>query len=157
MTMTVALRVNGRAVSVEAEGSELLADVLRDRLGLYGTRLGCHEGVCGTCTVLLDGVPVRACLVLAGQADGSTVTTVEGLADGDALSPLQAAFVEHGAAQCGFCTPGMLVTATALLRDEPQPSADRVREALAGNICRCTGYTKILDAVLAARDGGRER
>jgi aerobic-type carbon monoxide dehydrogenase small subunit (CoxS/CutS family) len=157
MTMTVALRVNGKAVSVEADGSELLADVLRDRLGLYGTHLGCHEGVCGTCTVLLDGVPVRACLVLAGQADGSTVTTVEGLADGDALTPLQAAFVEHGAAQCGFCTPGMLVSATALLRDEPQPSTDRIREALAGNICRCTGYAKIVDAVLAARDGGRER
>jgi carbon-monoxide dehydrogenase small subunit len=153
MTMTVALRVNGRAVSVEADGSELLADVLRDRLGLYGTRLGCHEGVCGTCTVLLDGVPVRACLVLAGQADGASVTTVEGLAREGELSPLQAAFVEHGAAQCGFCTPGMLVTATALLRDEPQPSTDRVREALAGNICRCTGYAKILDAVLAASEG----
>jgi len=150
----IALRVNGSDVAVEAGGAELLADVLRDRLGLYGTRLGCHEGVCGTCTVLLDGLPVRACLVLAGQADGSSVTTVEGLADGDDLSPLQAAFVEHGAAQCGYCTSGILVTAAALLRDEPRPSEARIREALAGNICRCTGYVKIVDAVLAASREG---
>ena len=153
---TIALRVNGSDVDVEADGAELLADVLRDRLGLYGTRLGCHEGVCGTCTVLLDGVPVRACLVLAGQADGATVTTVEGLAEGDDLSPLQAAFVEHGAAQCGYCTSGMLVAAAALLRDEPRPSEARIREALAGNICRCTGYVKVVDAVLAASGGGEE-
>jgi carbon-monoxide dehydrogenase small subunit len=104
--------------------------------------------------VLLDGLPVRACLVLAGQADGSSVTTVEGLADGDDLSPLQAAFVEHGAAQCGYCTSGILVTAAALLRDEPRPSEARIREALAGNICRCTGYVKIVDAVLAASREG---
>jgi carbon-monoxide dehydrogenase small subunit len=148
--MTIALRVNGRSVSLDVDGSELLADVLRDRLGLFGTRLGCHEGVCGSCSVLLDDAPVRACLVLAGQADGSSVTTVEGLADGEALSPLQAAFVEHGAAQCGYCTSGMLVTATALLRAEPAPGPERVREALAGNLCRCTGYGKIVDAVVAA-------
>ena len=150
MTLPIQLRVNDRLVTLEVEGSELLADVLRDRLGLHGTQLGCHEGVCGTCTVLLDGEPVRACLVLAGQADGHSVTTVEGLADGGSLSPLQSAFLEHGAAQCGFCTPGMLVTATALLRDEPAPSAEQVRDALAGNICRCTGYVKIVDAVVAA-------
>ena len=149
------LHVNGLARTVEADGAELLADVLRDRLGLMGTRLGCHEGVCGTCTVLLDGMPVRACLVLAGQAEGRSVTTVEGLADGAQLSPLQAAFVEHGASQCGFCTSGMLISATALLRDEPHPTADRVRDALAGNICRCTGYVKIVDAVMAA--SGAER
>jgi aerobic-type carbon monoxide dehydrogenase small subunit (CoxS/CutS family) len=144
------LNVNGLARNVEADPAALLADVLRDRLGLMGTRLGCHEGVCGTCTVLLDDVPVRACLVLAGQADGCSVTTVEGLADGAQLSPLQAAFVEHGASQCGFCTSGMLVSATALLRDEPHPTVERVRNALAGNICRCTGYVKIVDAVMAA-------
>ena len=157
MTATIALRVNGRDVEVDAEPAELLADVLRDRLGLYGTRLGCHEGVCGTCTILLDGLPARACLVLAGQADGAALTTVEGLADGDVLSPLQAAFVEHGAAQCGFCTAGMLVAATALLRDEASPSEARVREALAGNLCRCTGYAKIVDAVIAASAGGGKR
>jgi aerobic-type carbon monoxide dehydrogenase small subunit (CoxS/CutS family) len=148
------LHVNGIQRSVEADRAELLADVLRDRLGLLGTRLGCHEGVCGTCTVLLDGVPVRACLVLAGQAEGRSVTTVEGLADGPQLSPLQAAFVEHGASQCGFCTSGMLVSATALLRDEPNPTVERVRDALAGNICRCTGYVKIVDAVMAASGAG---
>jgi carbon-monoxide dehydrogenase small subunit len=145
----IALRVNGRSRAVEADGADLLADVLRDALGLLGTRLGCHEGVCGTCTVLLDGMPVRACLVLAGQADGSSVTTVEGLADGEVLSPLQAAFVEHGAAQCGFCTAGMLIAATAFLDRHPAPEAADVREALAGNLCRCTGYAKIVDAVLA--------
>jgi carbon-monoxide dehydrogenase small subunit len=157
MTLPVTLRVNGSPVSLDVAGTELLADVLRDRLGLYGTRLGCHEGVCGTCTVLLEGDPVRACLVLAGQADGASVTTVEGLAGGRELSPLQAAFVEHGAAQCGFCTAGMLVTATALLRREPGPSRKRVGDALAGNLCRCTGYAKIIDAVLEASSEGAAR
>jgi len=128
------------------EGESLLY-VLRERLGLPGAKNACEQGECGSCTVYLDGVPACACLVAAGQAEGREVVTVEGLADGDALDPVQEAFVERGAVQCGFCTPGLLVAAHDLIERVPDPSDVEIREALAGNLCRCTGYEKILDAV----------
>ena len=124
---------------------------LRDTLHLTGTHLGCEHGVCGACTVIVNGEAVRSCLMLAVQADGENVVTVEGLSDDEALTPLQAAFRKHHALQCGFCTPGMITTAHALLSEEPNADADRVREVLSGNICRCTGYVPIIEAVLAAR------
>ncbi|MGH7672060.1 MAG: (2Fe-2S)-binding protein [Gemmatimonadales bacterium] len=150
--MTVHFDLNGSPTVVEASGARRLLDVLREDLGLTGTKEGCGEGECGACSVLIDGRVVNSCLVAAGQVDGCSVVTVEGLASPDGtLSPLQRGFVERGAAQCGICTPGMLLAAHALLRDNPSPSADEVRVALAGNLCRCTGYTKIIDAVLACR------
>ncbi len=145
--IAVALTLNGAPASFSAPARWTLADALRERLGATGTHLGCEHGVCGTCTVLLDGEPVRACLVLAVQADGREVGTVEGLAQGDELAPLQRAFHEHHALQCGFCTPGFLMAATALVRDEPDATREQVREALAGNLCRCTGYSPIVAAV----------
>jgi carbon-monoxide dehydrogenase small subunit len=149
--LTVALTVNGEAVARDIPARLSLADFLREELRLTGTHLGCEHGVCGACTVLLDGEPVRACLMLAVQARGRAVTTVEGLAAKDGtLTPLQAAFQNHHALQCGFCTPGMLMTATALLAENPHPTADEVRDAISGNICRCTGYVQIVDAVLDA-------
>lgn len=141
--------VNGRPVTLPVRPEALLLDVLRDRLELKGARRSCDMQVCGACTVLVDGVPVSACTYLAVEVDGRTVLTVEGLADGDRLDPLQEAFIEHGAVQCGFCTAGMLLTARALLAEEPSPSPARVAEYLKGNLCRCTGYRKILDAILA--------
>jgi carbon-monoxide dehydrogenase small subunit len=152
--LRVELSLNGEPRSCSVPPRWTLADALRDRLGATGTHLGCEHGVCGACTVLLDGQPVRSCLVLAAQADGCSVETVEGLAEGDGLSALQQAFHEHHALQCGFCTPGILMTATALLRDEPDASEERVREALAGNLCRCTGYAPIVAAVRAAQRAG---
>ena len=144
--------LNGRPVAVDAAGSRRLLDVLREDLGFTGTKEGCGEGECGACSVLVDGAVVNSCLVAAGQVEGREVVTVEGLAAPDGkLSPLQQAFIDRGAAQCGICTPGMLLAAHALLRDNPQPTADAVRVGLAGNLCRCTGYTKIIDAVLACR------
>ena len=159
--MTTRFEVNGRAVEVAVEPRMTLADCLRDVLRLTGTHIGCEHGVCGACTVLVDGEAVRACLMLAVQAEGRRVTTVEGLSRDDALTPLQQAFRKHHALQCGFCTPGMITTAHALLTEEPHCDADRVREVLSGNICRCTGYISIVEAVLDARaayrkgDGGR--
>jgi carbon-monoxide dehydrogenase small subunit len=150
VTRTVGFSLNGRGVNAEVDDDELLCDCLRERLGQVGTRVGCREGICGSCNVLLDGVPVRSCLLLAVQVEGCAVTTVEGLAEGGELSALQRAFVEHGAVQCGFCTAGLLVTATNLLRRNARPSDEQVVEALAGNLCRCTGYTKVVAAVLAA-------
>ena len=149
--MLIKFEVNGTAVEVEVEPRQSLADCLRDNLQLTGTHLGCEHGVCGACTVIVNGEAVCACLMLAVQADGDKVVTVEGLSDDDALSPLQAAFRKHHALQCGFCTPGMITTAHALLSKEPNADADRVREVLSGNICRCTGYIPIVEAVLAAR------
>ena len=150
--MTLRFTLNDAPVEVDARGSRRLLDVLREDLHLTGTKEGCGEGECGACSVLIDGQVVNSCLVAAGQVDGCSVVTVEGLAPPDGeLSPLQRAFVERGAAQCGICTPGMLLAAHALLRDNPSPTADEVRVALAGNLCRCTGYTKIIDAVLACR------
>ena len=145
--------VNGEAHTATVEPRLLLADLLREVLGLRGTHLGCEHGVCGACTILLDGEPMRSCLVLAVQADGREVTTVEGLADGDGLHPLQEAFREHHALQCGFCTPGFLLTALYLIDGDPaldQRDEKDLREALSGNLCRCTGYQNIVDAV---RDG----
>jgi aerobic-type carbon monoxide dehydrogenase small subunit (CoxS/CutS family) len=148
-TRTISLTVNGAAVSAAAEPRTHLGDFLRAQ-GLTGTHLGCEHGVCGACTVLVDGAPVRSCLMLAVQADGATVETVEGLGRADALSPLQAAFAAHHALQCGFCTPGMLMTLEALLRDNPEPTREEVRDVLSGNLCRCTGYQGIVDAAMAA-------
>ncbi len=142
--------LNGREVATAIDPRETLYDTLRERLRLTGTKGACLEGECGSCTVLLDGLPVTSCLVLTVQADGRQVTTIEGLADGPNLSILQDEFVRAGAVQCGYCTPGLLVAATALLRDNPTPTADQVRRGLEGNLCRCTGYMKIVDAVLAA-------
>jgi carbon-monoxide dehydrogenase small subunit len=155
MTVEVRFTLNGGQVSADVDGSELLCDCLRVRLQRTGTRVGCNEGVCGSCNVLVDGILVRSCLMLAAQVDGCEVVTVEGLAGEDGLSPLQQAFIAHGAVQCGFCTPGLLMTATALFADDPNPSTESMLDALAGNICRCTGYTKVVEAVrsLTARTG----
>ena len=144
------LSVNGAPHDVDAPPLARLLDVLRVSLGLTGTKEGCGEGECGACSVLLDGVPVNACLVAAGQCEGREITTVEGLAHGDALTPLQRCFIEDGGAQCGICTPGMLVAADALLRTNPRPTEDDVRDAIAGNLCRCTGYQRIVDSILDA-------
>jgi aerobic-type carbon monoxide dehydrogenase small subunit (CoxS/CutS family) len=149
--MRVNFRLNGEAVAVDVEPRLHLADCLRDTLRQTGTHLGCEHGVCGACTVILDGEAVRACLMLAVQAEGSTVVTVEGLSADDALTPLQTAFRKHHALQCGFCTPGMLTTAHALLTAEPDADADRIRAVLSGNLCRCTGYIPIIEAVVEAR------
>lgn len=149
--MLIKFEVNGTRAEVEVEPRQSLADCLRDTLHLTGTHLGCEHGVCGACTVIVNGEAVRACLMLAVQADGEKVVTVEGLSNNDALTPLQAAFRKHHALQCGFCTPGMITTAHALLTEEPEADADRVREVLSGNICRCTGYIEIVEAVLASR------
>jgi aerobic-type carbon monoxide dehydrogenase small subunit (CoxS/CutS family) len=141
------LSVNGRTYHVEVEPRWLLSDVLRHQLGLTGTHVGCEQGVCGSCTVLVDGQPQRSCLMFAVQAEGHEITTIEGLTPEDGLSPLQAAFERHHALQCGFCTPGMIVSAEALLRVNPDPDEATIREALSGNVCRCTGYQFIVDAV----------
>ena len=154
MTELYVLRVHGedRAVADAWLGENLLY-VLRERLGLPGAKAGCEQGECGSCSVLLDGTLVCACLVLAAQADGHDVTTVEGLGDDAGLHPVQQAFVDAGAVQCGFCTPGLVVATADLLRRNPDPSDDEIREALSGNLCRCTGYAKIFDAVRAAARG----
>ena len=143
--------LNGKPLTVDAPGSRRLLDVLRETVGLTGTKEGCGEGECGACSVLIDGEVVNSCLVAVGQVEGCSVLTVEGLADGGRLTALQQAFIERGAAQCGICTPGMLLAAHVLLQQNPSPSEDEVRVGLAGNLCRCTGYTKIIDAVLACR------
>ncbi len=143
----ITVKVNGIVYQETVEPRRLLVDLLRDDLGLTGTHVGCEHGVCGACTVLLDGVSVRACLMLAVQANGAEVTTVEGLARDGKLHPLQEAFWEHHALQCGFCTPGMLLTAYELLQGNRTPSEDAIREAIAGNLCRCTGYQNIVRAV----------
>ncbi len=148
--MTVRFTLNGAPVSVESAGSRRLLDVLREDLRKTGTKEGCGEGECGACSVLIDGEVVDSCLVAAGQVEGRNVVTVEGLAHPNGeLSRLQQAFIEHGAAQCGICTPGMLLAAHVLLQRTTRPTGDQVRDALAGNLCRCTGYTKIIDAVLS--------
>ncbi|MET0191655.1 MAG: (2Fe-2S)-binding protein [Pseudonocardia sediminis] len=155
--MDVHLSVNGERTRLDVEPRRTLADALREDLGLTGTHLGCEHGVCGACTVLVDGAPARACLMFAVQADGADVTTVEGLQDDDGgLHPLQEAFVAHHGLQCGFCTPGMLLTAAHLLETHPDADRETIRAEMAGNICRCTGYQGIVDAVQAAgRDQSR--
>jgi aerobic carbon-monoxide dehydrogenase small subunit len=147
--MRIALTVNGRQVSGEVQARVSLADFLRETLRLTGTHLGCEHGVCGACTVLVDGAAVRGCLMFAVQAEGARVTTVEGLAPEGELGDLQRAFREHHALQCGFCTPGFLTTAQALLEENPDPTEAEVRAAVSGNICRCTGYVGIVEAILA--------
>ena len=150
--MKLELIVNGERCEADVWEGESLLYALRERLGLYGSKNACEEGECGSCSVLLDGSLVCACLVLAAQAEGHEVVTVEGLAGGDGLHPVQEAFVEAGAVQCGFCTPGLVVAAAELLRRTPDPSDDEMREALSGNLCRCTGYAKIFDAVRLAAE-----
>jgi carbon-monoxide dehydrogenase small subunit len=147
MKQILHLRVNGENREVATEISKTLLEVLREDLGLTGTKHGCELGECGTCTVLMDGEPVLSCLILGVEAEGSEILTVEGLKDRDKPHPLQKAFADLGAAQCGYCTPGILVTAKAFLEKNPHPTREQIREALAGNLCRCTGYTKILEAV----------
>ena len=147
--MTVRFTLNGVPTSVDANGARRLLDVLREDLSKTGTKEGCGEGECGACSVLIDGEVVDSCLVAVGQVEGRNVVTVEGLAQPGGLSRLQQAFIEHGAAQCGICTPGMLLAAHVLLQRTTRPTSDQVREALAGNLCRCTGYTKIIEAVLS--------
>jgi carbon-monoxide dehydrogenase small subunit len=148
-TYPLTMTVNGREVTVEVEADELLVDVLRDRLGLIGTKIGCNEGECGACTVIMDCRPVLSCLVPALRAQGREILTIEGLSDGETLHPLQQAFVEHGAVQCGYCTPGFIMSAKALLDVNPRPSREEIKEAIAGNLCRCTGYVKIIEAIEA--------
>jgi carbon-monoxide dehydrogenase small subunit len=147
---TITMTLNGQEVTVEVKPDALLVDVLRKELELTGTKEACGEGECGACTVLLDGEPVTSCLVPALRAQGREVMTVEGLASGGELHPLQKAFIEHGAVQCGYCTPGMLMSAKALLDRNPHPSEEEIRQAISGNLCRCTGYVKIVEAVKAA-------
>ena len=146
----LSLSVNGRTHEVAAPGSALLLEVLRDELGLSGTKQGCDGGECGACTVLVDGQPRLACITLAASVAGRRIETIEGLAQAGRMSRLQQAFHEHLGTQCGFCTPGMVMAAEALLRREPKPSEAQIRDALAGNLCRCTGYVKIIESVQAA-------
>jgi len=154
-SVDLSLAVNGRPRAVRVEPRETLADVLRERLGLTGLKVSCDAQVCGACTVLVDGLAVSGCTYLAVDADGRDVRTVEGLARDGVLSPLQQAFIDEAAFQCGFCTPGMIMTATALLEENPTPSRDEVVAALDGNLCRCTGYVPIIDAVLRVAEAGR--
>jgi carbon-monoxide dehydrogenase small subunit len=152
--------VNGEPFELAIEPYQLLIEVLREQLGLTGTKLSCGVGNCGACTVLVDGVPVLSCMTLAIAARDKEITTIEGLAKGGELHPLQQAFVDHGAIQCGYCTPGMILSAEALLESHPDPTEEDVREAISGHICRCTGYVKIVEAILAAAqdtERGRDR
>lgn len=155
-THEITMTVNGVRRTQAAVGRRTLSDFLRHDLGLTGTHVGCEHGVCGACTVLLDGAPVRSCLIFAVSVRGRRITTVEGLADGDDLSPVQRAFGECHALQCGFCTPGFLTTITAGLADNPRPTRDQAKAMIAGNLCRCTGYQNIVDAVLRAAELTRE-
>jgi aerobic carbon-monoxide dehydrogenase small subunit len=150
MKKIIRLTVNDRERELAVEPNRTLLQVLREDLGLTGAKHGCGLGECGACTVLLDGRPVNSCLVLAAQAEGATVVTIEGLADGERLHPVQRAFVEKGAIQCGFCSPGMILSAKAFLDQNPSPSEDQVRTAISGNLCRCTGYQKIVEAIVSA-------
>jgi carbon-monoxide dehydrogenase small subunit len=154
--MNVRFQLNGKAVQAEVPVRTTLADCIRHELLQTGTHVGCEHGVCGACTVIVNGAAVRSCLMLAVQAEGATVVTVEGLSDESKLSPLQAAFRKHHALQCGFCTPGMLTTAHALLSEEPDADKARIREVLSGNLCRCTGYIPIVEAVYEARSAYRK-
>ncbi|HZY71212.1 MAG TPA: (2Fe-2S)-binding protein [Thermoplasmata archaeon] len=142
--------LNGHPVEVGCPDERILLDLLREQLDLTGTKRGCDLGTCGCCTVLVDGRPTLSCLTLARLVEGRAVTTIEGVTPAQGLNPVQRAFVEHGATQCGFCTPGFIVTATAFLRENPHPTRDEVERAVSGNLCRCTGYTKIVEAVLSA-------
>lgn len=148
MKRSLRLTVNGEAYEVFIEPRTTLLSLIRDHLGLTGTKEGCSEGMCGACTVLVDGKAVKSCLVLALQVQGKRITTIEGLAMGGQLHPLQDSFIEHGAVQCGFCTPGMVLSAKAFLDEHPNPTEEEVKFAIAGNLCRCTGYVKIVEAIV---------
>jgi len=162
MERIIRLTINDEIYEVIARPRESLLDVLRNKLNLTGTKMGCNEGDCGACTVIMDGRTVNACLVLAVEAEGREILTVEGLAQGPQLHPLQEAFIKHGGFQCGFCTPGMLLSAKALLDENPDPTEDEIRKGISGNLCRCTGYTKIIDSIREAaqvirKSAGAER
>ena len=151
-THRIECTVNGEAVDIEVPARRLLADFLRDDLHLTGTKRGCETGICGACSILLDGEVVKSCLMLAVQINGRSITTIEGLADGDELHPLQKNFMQCGGLQCGYCTPGFIMASCDLLRNTPRPTTDQVRHGLAGNLCRCTGYTQIVESVLHAAE-----
>lgn len=153
MGRNIHLEINGQAYELTVPAKKLLIDLLREDLGLTGTKISCGEGECGACTVLVDGKPVCSCITLAVHVDGAKVTTIEGLAKGGALHSLQTSFVATGAAQCGYCTPGMILSAKALLDENPRPTEDEIKHALAGNLCRCTGYAAIMKAVQSAAKG----
>jgi carbon-monoxide dehydrogenase small subunit len=155
--MEISVRVNGSVHTSEVEPRRLLVHHIRDDIGLTGTNVGCDTSSCGACTVLVDGESVKSCTMLAVQADGRAITTIEGLADGATMHPVQEAFREHHGLQCGFCTPGMVMAAVSLLQEHPDPSEGEVREGLEGNLCRCTGYHNIVKAVLAAASAGANR
>ena len=152
MKQDIVLNVNGIQYNINVETHRTLVEVLRDTLGLTGTKKSCNEGECGACTVLMDGKPVASCLVLAVAAQGKEIITIEGLNEGEKLDPVQEAFVKHTAIQCGFCTPGMVMAAKAFLNEHPKPTPAEVRKAIAGNLCRCTGYQQIVDAIMAAAE-----
>lgn len=154
--IVVELKVNGEEYEVLIPAHLTLLEVLREKLELTGTKEGCGEGVCGSCTVLVDGRPVRSCLTLAAEVQGCNITTIEGLAEDDRLDPIQASFIKHGAIQCGFCTPGMILTARSLLNENPSPTEEEASEAIAANVCRCTGYSKIVEAIVAAGKEGED-
>ena len=157
MSQPIEFTLNGKATSVDAPAHRLLLDLLRDEIGMTGTKEGCGTGDCGACTVYLNGKPVNSCLVLTGELADAEVVTIEGLKDGDAYHPIQAAFIEDGGAQCGYCTPGMLMMAASFLEENPDPTDDDIRFALSGNLCRCTGYVKIVEAVQDAAAELRRR
>ncbi len=150
MKHSIELRINDQKIRSSVEGDQTLLDFLREKLSLTGTKKGCDQGDCGACTVLIDGKPINSCLVLAVEVADRDITTIEGLAHDDKLHPLQQAFIDHDALQCGFCTPGMILTATALLNENPNPTDEEIRNYLQGNLCRCTGYSQIVQAILAA-------
>jgi carbon-monoxide dehydrogenase small subunit len=159
--LTIELTINGKKRKVETTPSTRLLDLIRDDLHLTGTKEGCGKGECGACTVIMNGELVTSCLILAPQADGAVITTIEGVGDGENLDPVQEAFIETGAVQCGFCTPGMILAAKKLLEENPHPTEEEIKRGISGNLCRCTGYQKIIDAIklaanrLSTRDGGR--
>ena len=153
MKKDITLKVNGDAYNLTVDTRMTLLEAIREKIGLTGTKDGCGVGECGTCTVLMDGKPIYSCLMLAVEADGKEILTIEGLATPEGLHPIQKAFIEHGAVQCGFCTPGMILSAKALLDENPNPTKEEIKEAISGNLCRCTGYQKIIEAI---EEAGRD-